>query len=50
MYTIRLCQKQLWRNLVSVNLMLKKLNYLVRIQPNFFVLVFLTLEVAKQVS
>ena len=41
MYTIKLCQKQLWRNLASVNLKLKKLNYLLRVQPkNFCISVF----------
>ena len=46
MYTIKLCQNQLWRNLGSVNLKLEKLNYLLRVQPKFFVLTFLTLEIA----
>ena len=49
MYTITLCQKQLWRNLASVNLKLKKLNYLLKNQPKFFVLAFLTLQVAQKV-
>ena len=42
MYIIKLCQKQLWRNLATVNLKLKTLNYLLRVQPKFCVLAFLT--------
>ena len=41
-----MCQKQLRGNLAQVNLKLKKLNYLLRVQPNFIALAFLTLEVA----
>ena len=50
MYTIKLHQKQLWRNLASVNLKLKKSNYLLRVQPELFALAFLTLEVSQQVA
>ena len=46
MYTINLRQKQLWRNLASVNLKLKKLNYLLRVQQKKFLLAFLTLKIA----
>ena len=51
MYIIKLCQNQLWRNLAPVNLKLKKLNYLLRVQPKLFVVVaYLTLEIAEQVT
>ena len=46
---ISICPKyhvQLWRNLASVNLKLKKLNYLLRVQLKFLELAFLMLEVA----
>ena len=33
---IKLCPKYLWENLASVNLKLKKLNYLLRVQPKIF--------------
>ena len=46
MYTIKVCQKQLCRNLASVNLKLKNLNSLLRVQAKFFILAFLTFEVA----
>ena len=36
MYTIKLCQKQLWRNLASVTLKLKKLYYLFRFSIKSF--------------
>ena len=36
MYTIKFCPKYLSGNLASVNLKLKKLNYLLRVQPKFF--------------
>ena len=49
MYTIKLSQKQLWRNLASGNLKLKKLDHLLRVQPKFFTLAFVTLEVAQQI-
>ena len=42
MYAIKLCQKQLWRNLASMNLKLKKLNFLLRVRPKFSSLAFLT--------
>ena len=45
MYTIKFCPKYLSGNLALVNLKLKKLNYLLRVQPKFFALAFLTLEV-----
>ena len=48
MFPIKLCQKQLSRNLASVKLKLEKLNRLLRVQPNFFVLAFLTLEVLSK--
>ena len=44
MYTINLRQKQLWRNLASVNLKLKKLNYLLRVQQKIFLLEHLILR------
>ena len=44
MYTINLRQKQLWRNLASVNLKLKKLNYLLRVQQKNFLLEHLILR------
>ena len=44
MYTINLRQKQLWRNLPSVNLKLKKLNYLLRVQQKNFLLDHLILR------
>ena len=51
MYIIKLCQNQLWRNLAPVNLKLKKLNYLLRVQPKLFIVVaYLTLEIAEQVT
>ena len=50
MYIIKLCQKKLWRNLASVNLKWKKLNYLLGVQVKFFVLAFLMSEVAWQVA
>ena len=50
MYTIKSCQKALWRNLTPVNLTLKPLNYLLRAKQKLLVLAFLTLEVAKQVA
>ena len=40
MYTIKLCQKQLWRNVASVKLELRKITYLLGIQQIFFVLAF----------
>ena len=46
MYAIKLGEKQLWRNLAPVNLKLKKLSYLLKFQPKFSVVAFLTLEVA----
>ena len=47
---IKLCQKQLWRNLASVNLKSKKyFFFLLRVQPTFSALAFLTLDVAWQV-
>ena len=46
MYAIKLGEKQLWRNLAPVNLKLKKLSYLLKFQPKFSVLAFLTFEVA----
>ena len=33
MYTIKLSQKKLCRNLASVNLKLKKINYFFKVQP-----------------
>ena len=42
-------KKQLWRNLASVNLKLKKENFLLS-AIKFFTLAFLTLEVSGQVA
>ena len=50
MNIIKLCQKQLWRNLASVNLKIEKVKLFNRVQPKFFVLAFLILEVARQVA
>ena len=50
MYIIKLCQNQLWKNLAPVNLKLKKLNYLLRVQPKLFLVAYLTLEIAEQVT
>ena len=42
----KLHQRNLWRNLASVNLKSKKLNFLLRVQPTFSALAFLVLDVA----
>ena len=45
-HTIKLCQKSLWRNMALMNLKLKNKIFLLRVQPKFFTLTLLTLEVA----
>ena len=47
LYTIKLCQKQLGRSLVTVNLKVKKQMFLLRVQKKiFFAVAFLVLEIA----
>ena len=47
-YSEKLCcgEIELWRNLVSANLKLKKLVFLLRVKLKFFALAFLRLEFA----